>query len=123
MIIVICGIIYRDDKILIAKRKSGKLMEGKWEFPGGKIDDYETEQVALRRELYEELGMKVNIQKRVGEHIHKYSDFTIRLISYKCKFIDATFMLSDHDEYKWVYKEDLENYDLADADKPFINLI
>jgi len=123
MINVVCGVIYQGEKFFIARRKTGIALEGKWEFPGGKIDNDESEECALNRELNEELGMQVKVNNKLGEVIHDYSDITIKLIAYKCDFIAATFALTDHDEYKWVCKQELINYDLADADKPFIDMI
>ena len=123
MIEVVCGIIYNDDKVFIARRRQEKSLAGKWEFPGGKIDKNESEQNALVRELTEEFGMSVQVNSKIGEHLHQYPDFTIKLIAYKCEFKDASFVLTDHDDYKWVFKEEILEYDLADADKPFVKMI
>lgn len=120
---VVCGIIYSGDKIFIARRKKGKSMEGYWEFPGGKIEDGESEKSALIRELHEEFGMKLTVQERIGENLHQYDDFTIRLIAYKCLFKEASFELTDHDAYEWVGRNDLSEYQLAPADLPLIGLI
>ncbi|SFS43894.1 8-oxo-dGTP diphosphatase [Zhouia amylolytica] len=120
---VVCAIIYRDDKVFIARRKQGKSMASKWEFPGGKIEENESEVEALKRELIEELGMSVDIHKKLGSNIHNYDDFTINLIAYSCEFKSATFTLTDHDQYIWVEPKNLSKYDLAEADIPIANLI
>jgi 8-oxo-dGTP diphosphatase len=120
---VVCGIIFHLDQILIARRKQGKSLAGKWEFPGGKVELTETEQQALKRELMEEFGMQVVILNKLGSNLHRYDDFTICLIAYKCEFIKATFELTDHDSYKWVVPTQLKNYDMADADIPLFYLI
>ena len=59
MIRVVCGIIFKDDKILLTRRKKGKSLEGFWEFPGGKVEKEETDTIALKRELKEELGLEI----------------------------------------------------------------
>ncbi|WP_242131336.1 (deoxy)nucleoside triphosphate pyrophosphohydrolase [Aestuariivivens marinum] len=123
MIRVVCGVIYKRDKFLITRRKPGIALEGKWEFPGGKIKDSETGLEALKRELLEELGMQVEVLGKIGSNIHHYPNFSIELIAYKCTFIEASFKLTDHDAYEWISKVDISNFDLADADKPFIDLI
>jgi 8-oxo-dGTP diphosphatase len=123
MIKVICGIIYKGDEIFIGRRKKGKVMAGKWEFPGGKIEENESEPYALIRELKEELGMSVSVQEKLGSNIHEYNSFTINLVAYKCSFISATFNLTDHDKFDWVLPSELENYNLAEADIPLANLL
>lgn len=123
MIKVICGIIYNDNKIFIARRKKEKTFPGKWEFPGGKIEMSESEQTALTRELEEEFGMAVDIKCKLGSNTHKYDDFKINLVAYKCEFIKASFLMSDHDECKWVSKNELKRFEFTEADIPLINLI
>ena len=120
---VVCGIIYKKDKIFVARRKDGKPMAGKWEFPGGKVESHESEEMALKRELFEEFGMEVKVRDNLGNNIHAYSNFSINLVGYRCDFISASFQLTDHDKFEWVEKRDLINYDLAEADVPLIGLI
>ena len=124
MIKVVCGIISNSEgKIFIARRKEGKTMGGKWEFPGGKLEQGETEQACLQRELLEELGMQVKVGEKLGENEHHYTDFSIRLIAYQCEFISATYALTDHDAYEWVEVKVLSSFDLANADIPLLELI
>tara|TARA_B110000908_G_C10190560_1_gene420255 strand:- start:643 stop:1020 length:378 start_codon:yes stop_codon:yes gene_type:complete len=124
MIQVLCGIISNSEgKIFIARRKEGKSMAGKWEFPGGKLEEDETEQDCLKRELREELDMEVEVGEKLGVNEHHYKNFSIRLIAYQCEFISATYELTDHDTYEWVPKKELNNYDLAEADIPLIKQI
>ena len=123
MLEVVCGIIYKDDKVFLARRKKGKDLEGYWEFPGGKIEQHESPKIALERELKEELGMTVYVGKYLGENVYKYPTKTIKLIAYNCIFIEASFKLTDHDKYNWVTTDELKNYTLAQADIPLVNLI
>ncbi|WP_282122171.1 (deoxy)nucleoside triphosphate pyrophosphohydrolase [Algibacter mikhailovii] len=122
MIQVVCGIIYRADKIFIARRKEGKSMAGKWEFPGGKVESDESEEMALKRELLEELGMMATVKNKLGSNVHDYGEFSINLVAYKCDFINASFQLTDHDTFEWVVPGDLLNYDLTAADIPLVEL-
>jgi 8-oxo-dGTP diphosphatase len=124
MITVLCGIIVNSEgEIFIARRKPGKSLAGKWEFPGGKLEEGEREAECLKRELLEELGMEVEAGECLGENVHHYPTFSIRLIAYRCRFVSASYQLTDHDQYAWVKKEELPNYDLAEADVPLVNLI
>jgi len=123
MLHVTCALIQKDHKIFIARRAAHKSMAGKWEFPGGKVEPGESEPESLKRELLEEFGMQVEVGQRLGEHIHPYPDFTIRLVAYHCHFIRATFALTDHDRFEWVEKEELKGFELAEADVAFLDLI
>jgi 8-oxo-dGTP diphosphatase len=118
---VVCGIIFKDDKIFLCRRNSSKSLAGYWEFPGGKVEVGEKEEDSLSRELQEELGMKVQIEKYFTTVIHQYDSFTIELIAYICQFQEATYVLTDHDRYEWVNKSELNTWKLAPADIPIAN--
>ncbi len=124
MIDVVCGIISNsEDRIFIARRKAGKSMAGKWEFPGGKLEEGESGLEALKRELIEELGMNVKDILPLTVSVHHYDTFSIRLIAYTCEFVSATYELTDHDAYEWVKPEELTNFDLAEADRPLLSML
>lgn len=120
---VVCGIIFKEDKILLCRRKTEKSLGGYWEFPGGKVEPNESESDALIRELKEELSIKVEIQKHFKTTLHKYDQVQIELIAYLCKFIQVDFVLIDHDEIEWVKKTELLSFNLAPADVPIANAI
>lgn len=115
---VVCGIIFKEDRVFLCRRKGDKSLGGYWEFPGGKIEANETAAASLHRELQEELGMKVIVGEHFKSVIHAYNTITIELIAYLCKFQDATYTLSDHDRYEWIERTHLLNYNLAPADIP-----
>ena len=120
MIRVVCGIIYKDDKILLTRRKKGKSLEGFWEFPGGKVEKGETDATALKRELKEELGLEISELNYFSENKHDYNTFSIHLVAYKCKAFDDPNKLVDHDKFEWVMVNELGSFNLADADKPLL---
>lgn len=115
---VVCGIIYNDDKVLICRRKPEKSLGGYWEFPGGKIEENESDEESLIRELKEELDMEVNIESFFNSSEHSYENFTIELIAYKCSFVSSNFKLTDHDKYEWIEPNKLLDWKLAPADIP-----
>ncbi|MBI2670255.1 MAG: (deoxy)nucleoside triphosphate pyrophosphohydrolase [Candidatus Yanofskybacteria bacterium] len=115
---VVAAIIEKDGEFLIAKRKKGKHLEEKWEFPGGKIEVHETPEKCLERELKEEFGILVKARNFVAESIFDYGNVKIRLLGYKAKYISGEFNLNDHDEIKWVVADELVKFDLAEADIP-----
>jgi 8-oxo-dGTP diphosphatase len=110
-------------KFLIAKRKTGKKLAGYWEFPGGKIENGESPQQSLIRELYEEMNLEIKIGDYVGENIHFYDEGPIRLLAYKGKITGGEIKLTDHEEYAWINLLDLKKVKLAPADIPFIELL
>jgi 8-oxo-dGTP diphosphatase len=119
MIEVVCGVIYNEHgQVLICRRAQHKSLSGYWEFPGGKMEPNELPEQSLSRELLEELGMEVLVQDFLAEVMHKYEDFAIKLVAYRCAFISATYILSDHDRYTWVFPQELVNFELATADIP-----
>ena len=123
MIKVVCGIIYNGDKVFVCRRKEGKSLVGFWEFPGGKIEEGESQQEALKRELSEELEMEVSIDSFLGSSRHDYGNFKIELLSYNCSLINYNGKLTDHDAYKWITPENLHTINLAPADIPLTAMI
>ena len=119
MIRVVCGIISKDDKIFICRRKPNKYLGGYWEFPGGKIEIGESNEDSLKRELSEELKMEVDLVKYFGSSQHHYENFAIELIAYKCDLIRWNNYLSDHDLFEWVSPNEITKWKLAPADIPF----
>ena len=119
---VCCAIIKNKyEKVLIAQRSSAMSLPLKWEFPGGKVEQAETAEQCLIRELKEELNITVEIVRLVGSHIHKYPNLLIKLIAFECTIVSGEIVLAEHVDFKWVSIENLLGLDLADADVPFID--
>ncbi|SDH10406.1 8-oxo-dGTP diphosphatase MutT [Winogradskyella thalassocola] len=122
-ILVAAAIIQKDNKIFIARRSPHKHLGGLWEFPGGKIEEGETDEECLYRELQEELGITINVKEFFMNNIHNYGNITINLKAYFCEIKSGEITLSDHDQYLWVLKNELDNYEFAPADLPFIKVM
>lgn len=120
MIKVTAGIIVRDGKFLIARRGQGKHLEGCWEFPGGKVEDGESPEDCLDRELREELSIDVEVLGYITENVHAYPEKTIKLIAYLVKYLGGEFKLTSHDRIQWVNFDEVESYVLAPADIPIL---
>lgn len=120
MIQVVCAVILKGDKILIAQRSEKMKLPLKWEFPGGKLKEGENEEQAIRREIKEELNIEILPIKRISSNIHDYGSFKINLIAYLCDYIAGEIELLEHKDFKFVDFEKLLDYDLAEADIPFI---
>ncbi|MDT7831785.1 8-oxo-dGTP diphosphatase MutT [Flavobacteriaceae bacterium S356] len=123
MIEVVAGIIYKEDKILIAKRKEGKHLAGYWEFPGGKIEAGETPEASLIREIEEELGITIEVHEHMGDSQFDYDEKQILLKGYVAQYLSGEMYLTDHDAVEWVFPSEFKNYVFAPADLPFIKIL
>ena len=120
---VVAAVIKQKDKILIARRKKGKHLELKWEYPGGKLEKYEDEIAALKRELKEEFSIDTEISKYLTESFYEYENININLRAYLVENFSGNFNLKDHDKIDWIKIEDVEKYDFAPADIPINNYL
>ena len=123
MVEVVAGIIYKDDKFLIAQRNLKKAHGGLWEFPGGKVEPEESYQDALKREIKEEFNADIEVGDFVGENVHHYPERDIKLIFYKAKLISDKMELLEHEDIRWITKEDKDSFEFAGADKKVFDLI
>ena len=123
MIEVVAGIIYKDDKFLIAQRNFKKAQGGLWEFPGGKIELGEKNEDALKREIREEFNADIEVTEFLGENIHHYSDRDIKLMFYKAKLLSDNIELLEHESYEWITKDDKDKFEFAGADKKVFELL
>ena len=123
MIEVVAGIIYKDGKFLIAQRSLKKAQGGLWEFPGGKVELEETKENALIREIKEEFNADIRVDGYVGENVHHYPEKDIKLMFYKATLLSDTITLNEHEDYKWITKEDKDKYKFAGADEMVFELI
>jgi len=123
MKIVTAAIIIEDDNILITLRNSDSKLSGYWEFPGGKMEGDETPQECLERELGEELGVKSKPTKIITESEYHYSHGSFKLIAIQTSLHSNNFVLTAHDEARWIPIAQLLDYKLAPADIPIANYI
>lgn len=121
MIEVVAGIIYKDNKFLIAQRNLKKSQGGFWEFPGGKVEPGETYEEALQREIKEEFDADIEVDEYVGENVHHYPEKDIKLIFYKAKLISKDIKLLEHEDYRWITKQDKDKFEFSGADKAVFN--
>jgi 8-oxo-dGTP diphosphatase len=117
---VTAAIIEKDGRLLIGRRKRG-YFTGRWEFPGGKVEEGETPEECLRRELREELGVEARIGRLFLSTVHVYDHMTIELLTYRAEILSGDMTLNDHTEVRWVAATDLQGYDFPEADKAVID--
>ena len=121
---VTAAIIESENKILIAQRKAkDNLFGGLWEFPGGKIEDGETPEECMARELMEELEIEVEVGTLITSNIHRYPNGIFELLAYRVQHICGNFVLNDHDEVKWITIDEISKFDFPPANTPIINYL
>ena len=117
MINVTCAIIRNEEnEILVVQRGEKTDHPFKWEFPGGKLKEDETEEECIIREIREELSLDIVICKRLAVTDYDYGFRKIRLIPFVCDTLDELPFLSEHNSYKWLDPIDLKKIDLLEAD-------
>ena len=120
MIKVLCAIIYIDTKILVTQRSEKMKLPLKWEFPGGKLEENESEIDCIKREIKEEINIEIEILKRLSSSDYDYGTFKIKLIPYLANYISGDIQLFEHNDYRLLDKSELLNLDWAKADIPIV---
>jgi 8-oxo-dGTP diphosphatase len=113
---VTAAIIIENGRVILTRRKHDQSLAGYWEFPGGKIEEGETPQICLEREIFEELGVRVKTGLILAESVYQYEHGKIRLIALFTELIDKQIVLEVHDKAEWVRLVDVLDYKLAPAD-------
>ena len=120
---VVAAIIIKDDKFFIAQRNRNKHMGLSWEFPGGKVEKGETFEIALKREIKEELNIEINVKNKLGEENYKDDKINVNLHYFICSHAKGEIILNEHENSAWVTKNDFKNYNFAEGDSDIINLL
>lgn len=121
---VTAAVIILNKKVLLTRRKHGEALSGYWEFPGGKIEEGETPQACLERELKEELNLNTRAGLILAKSEYHYAHGAFKILALLTEILDnGDFTLSVHDKAEWVDLDDLLNYKLAPADIPIANKI
>lgn len=118
---VSCAIIEREGLVLAAQRSASMSMPLKWEFPGGKVDNGESLEECLRRELVEEMSIIVQVKKKLPESTHDYPTFTITLHPFVCSMESEKIHLHEHAAISWLPPAKLHTLDWAKADLSVID--
>ncbi|MGN1375206.1 MAG: (deoxy)nucleoside triphosphate pyrophosphohydrolase [Prevotella sp.] len=112
---VVAAIIKRDDTYFATQRGYGEF-EGLWEFPGGKIENGETPESALKREIQEELGIDINIEKFLCTTDYDYQTFHLTMHCYLCSIASGEIELKEHKSAHWLTSETLGSVEWLPAD-------
>jgi 8-oxo-dGTP diphosphatase len=116
---VVAAIIYKNGAYFATQRGYGEF-EGMWEFPGGKIELGETVESALKREIQEELGIDITVDKFLCTTDYDYPSFHLTMHCYLCKIISGEIELREHKSARWLTVEALDSVEWLPADKEVV---
>lgn len=117
---VVAAILYRDGAYFATQRGYGEF-EGMWEFPGGKIEPGESREVALKREIREELGVDITIDKFLCTTDYNYPSFHLTMHCYLCSVVSGEIELREHMSARWLTTKTLDSVEWLPADKEVID--
>lgn len=122
LLVAACALVDQDGRILISQRPEGKALAGLWEFPGGKVENGETPEDALIRELEEELGIKTRVPclAPLTFASHSYETFHLLMPLFVCRRFDGVAIGREGQAVKWVKPKALRDYPMPPADEPLI---
>ena len=120
---VVAAIIKKDNQFLVVQRNRKKHLGLKWEFPGGKVQESETFEEALLREIKEELNITINIHEKIAEEKYKDDKIDIVLYYYLCSLKNGMMKLNEHENFAWIEKKDFNKYDFAEGDSNILSLL
>lgn len=119
---VVAAIIVHEDKIFATQRGYGDFKDG-WEFPGGKIEENETPQEALVREIKEELDTEIEVGELLDTVEYDYPKFHLSMDCFICTIKSGDLVLKEHEAAKWLTKETLDSVDWLPADQGLVEKI
>lgn len=119
---VTAAVIIKKNKILCVQRNENKYVyiSNKWEFPGGKVEVNEQLEDTIKREIQEELNLKINVKSFLIQVNHQYPDFHLKMDTFICEIKDGVLELNEHIDYKWLSINELSDLDWAEADLPIV---
>ena len=124
MINVVAAVIKDEEgKILITQRNLQKSQGGLWEFPGGKIEPGESHKDALRREIREELATEIEVGSLLTTVEYDYPKFHLTMHCYLCTVVGGNLTLLEHEDARWLRKEELDTVRWLPADRSIIELL
>jgi 8-oxo-dGTP diphosphatase len=119
---VTCAILLEGDKVLCAQRSEEMSHPLKWEFPGGKIEEGESPEECLKREVKEELNLEIKVNWAFKPNLHVYQvGKVIKLMPFMCEYLGGELFLKEHKSVVWLPVDQLKKLDWAAADIPIVD--
>ena len=119
---VVAAVIRKDDKIFATQRGYGEL-KGGWEFPGGKIEEGETPQEALKREIEEELDTEISVGELIDTIEYDYPNFHLSMDCFWCEIVEGKLVLKEHEAARWLDRKTMDDVEWLPADVTLVGKI
>jgi len=117
------GVVYKDNHMLITRRKTEGLLGGLWEFPGGKIGKHERPEQACVREIKEEVNLSVTVTGHIAQVKHAYTHFKIIMEVFFCQYVSGDIKLNGPVDFRWITLKEIERYPFPKANHKFFHLL
>ena len=123
MIDVVAAVIKKNNLYFIAQRNRNKHFAYCCEFPGGKVDKQETFENALKREIKEELSINIRVFNHIASKKYKDEKIDVNVHYFLCESLNENIILSEHEDMKWLQKNDLKQFKMAPGDSKIIKYL
>ncbi len=118
---VVAAVLERDGRYLITQRRASAVLPLLWEFPGGRVEEKETDAHALKREVRHRLGAEIEVGKLISFVSHPYDHYVVDLFLYECTLVSETLEAKNVNAFKWVTSAEFDQYPFTPADEASMN--
>lgn len=118
---VVAAVLEKDGKYLITQRRASAVLPLMWEFPGGRVEEGETDALALKREVLHRLGATVDVGKLISFVSHPYEGYVVDLFLYECALTGGQLEATNVHRFEWVASPDFDQYPFTPADEASMN--
>jgi 8-oxo-dGTP diphosphatase len=118
---VVAAVLEKDGRYLITQRRATAVLPLMWEFPGGRVEDGETDAQALKREVRHRLGAEIEVGKLISFVSHPYENYVVDLFLYECTLLGETLEGRNVNAFQWVTSAEFDQYPFTPADEASMN--
>jgi 8-oxo-dGTP diphosphatase len=118
---VVAAVLESEGRYLITQRRATAVLPLMWEFPGGRVEEGETDAHALKREVRHRLGAEIEVGKLISFVSHPYEHYVVDLFLYECTLLSETLEVRNVNAFKWVTSAEFDQYPFTPADEASMN--